>query len=82
MPFCQVRTDSGVFSSPSSSITTLPWAQGTQPKPVGLSVPTFDLDDDDDDLIDWAPSTTVAPAVTVAPSTTTTTLLSSPSKKK
>jgi hypothetical protein len=37
----------------SSSITTLPWAQGTQSKPSGLSLPTFDMQDDDDDLIDW-----------------------------
>jgi hypothetical protein len=44
----------------------LPWAQGTQSKPSGLSLPTFDLHDDDDDLIDWKISHKSAKSVTPA----------------
>ena len=70
------------WSGTTASITSLPWAQGTQTKPVGLSVPTFDVDDDDDDdLIDWAAAPTRAP-VTVAPTPTPTLSLSSSLKTK
>ena len=44
----------------------LPWAQGTQARPVGLSMPTFDVDDDDDDLIDWGAAPVAAPTVTTS----------------
>jgi len=62
-----------------SSITSLPWAQGMQSKPIGLSMPSFDVDDDDDDLIDWNAAPTATPAK-VTPSTNTT-VSASPKKK-
>jgi Ca2+-binding RTX toxin-like protein len=75
-PTGTTATPSIDWSGSSSSITTLPWAQGTQPKPVGLSVPTFDVDDDDDDLIDWAAAPTAAPVT--GTSSTTPTLSAAP----
>jgi len=60
-----------------ASVTTLPWAQGLQSKPIGLSVPSFDVDDDDDDLIDWNGAPTAAPVK----STVTPTVSASPKKK-
>ena len=44
----------------------LPWAQGMKVTPSGLSLPTFDLHDDDDDLIDWKISHKSAKVVTPA----------------
>jgi Ca2+-binding RTX toxin-like protein len=67
------------WAGKTASITTLPWAQGLQSKPIGLSVPSFDDVDDDDDLIDWSGSSTAAP-VKVTPSTTPT-VSASPKKK-
>ena len=59
------------WSGSTANVTVLPWAQTTPTKPVGLSVPTFDADEDDDDLIDWAATPAVTPSTT-APQTTTT----------
>jgi hypothetical protein len=65
------------WSGKTADVTLLPWAQGTQ-APIGLSVPEFDVDEDDeDDLIDWAAAPAAAPP---ASQPTTPTLSMSESK--
>jgi hypothetical protein len=70
------------WTGKTSDVTLLPWAQGTQ-APIGLSVPEFDTDEDDDDLIDWAAAVPAAAPVTASqPATTTLQMSGSKNTKK
>ena len=49
-----LSTPSIDWTGSSADVTVLPWAQSALGlRPVGLSVPWFDVTDEDDELIDW-----------------------------